>query len=215
MPKLTVSIVDYGAGNMFSIARALEYLGLKVEFVSTPESIRTATRLILPGVGAYSDAMKVLKNRELIAPIKEYVIQQKPMLGICLGMQLLFDFSEEHGHTQGFGFISGSVKAIPPYGDKMQTHKIPHIGWRALSLTQSPTSCNLFHSINPEDEFYFIHSFQAQPYNENNILAYCDYNGLKICSAVQSGNLYGVQFHPEKSRENGLSLLSNFIAQKH
>jgi len=211
MSKPAISIIDYGAGNMFSVARALDYTHIDYEFVNSAESILSAKRLLLPGVGAFSDAMKVLSNRQLVEPIKEFTKQQKPILGICLGMQLLFDYSDEHGYTRGLGLIAGTVKEIPAYGANLQKHKIPHIGWKAIEQPEYSLNNPLFNSIASEDEFYFIHSFQAHPHEENNILAHCDYNGLKICAAVQNDNLYGVQFHPEKSRQNGLSLLSNFI----
>jgi len=211
MSKVKVSIVDYGAGNMFSIARALEYLKIEVTFVNTPDGILNAEKLILPGVGAFYDAMKVLEKRQLIFALNEFVSQDKPLLGICLGMQLLFDFSEEHTYCNGLGYIPGSVKKISEYTENGGKHKIPHIGWKNITQTNNQENEGLFKSIPDNNEFYFLHSYHVTPYHDKNILGFCNYNGIKICAAVKHNNTYGVQFHPEKSRDVGLLLLTNFI----
>lgn len=206
----TVTILDYGIGNILSVSRAFEHCGARVITTSDPKKILEAQKLVLPGVGAFEDGMKGLQSAKLVEPLREYAKNGKPLLGICLGMQMLFDSSDEFGVHEGLGFISGQVKAIPNMNTQGISHKIPHIGWNSLFTKQNPLSAGL----NKEAKVYFVHSFVAKPSNENNLLAHCDYNGLKLAAIVGSRNVYGCQFHPEKSGPVGLRMIQNFMEIK-
>lgn len=197
-----VAIIDYGAGNLFSVKNTLDYLGFENIITKNQEDLINATHLILPGVGAFPMAMEMLIQSNLVDCIKEQV-KTKPLLGICLGMQFLFDSSNEFGTTQGLGFIEGNI-------DKIQTDlKIPHMGYNELEFNnKSP----LLNNINEGDCVYFVHSYMAYTKTEN-VIAYSDYschNGDRISAMVQKGNVYGCQFHPEKSGNVGLQIIKNF-----
>ncbi len=192
-----IAIIDYGAGNLFSVKNALDYLGFENKITASADDLRAADRLILPGVGAFPDAVRMLGESGLIGVIKDEV-QKKPLLGICLGMQMLFEKSFEFGETEGLGLINGTVKLMTPDG-----LPIPHIGWNSLELNEK---CPL---LDREGEYvYFVHSFAADCPSAN-VAAYCDY-GMKVPALVFSGNVYGAQFHPEKSGETGLNILRRF-----
>lgn len=197
-----IAIIDYGAGNLFSVKNALDFLGLENKITNTADDLRSADKLILPGVGAFPDAMKMLGETGLVGVIKEEV-QKKPMLGICLGMQMLFDKGYEFGETDGLGLIPGSVKLMHPEGDL----PVPHIGWNSL---EKNVPCKLLENCADGEYVYFVHSFAAEC-NSSNVAAYCDY-GMKVPALVFSGNVYGAQFHPEKSGETGLKILRSFAA---
>ncbi len=192
-----IAIIDYGVGNLFSVKNALDYLGFENKITASADDLRSADRLILPGVGAFPDAVRMLGESGLISVIKDEV-QKKPLLGICLGMQMLFEKSFEFGETEGLGLINGTVKLMTPDG-----LPIPHIGWNSLELNEK---CPL---LDREGEYvYFVHSFAADCPSAN-VAAYCDY-GMKVPALVFSGNVYGAQFHPEKSGETGLNILRRF-----
>ena len=195
-----ITIIDYGAGNLFSVQNALNYLGVENRISSRAEDIISADKLILPGVGAFPDAMKMLDEAGLTDVIKEQA-KQKPLMGICLGMQMLFDKSYEFGETAGLGLIPGTVELMHPADDLV----IPHIGWNALEKNEP---CALIDGVNEGDYVYFVHSFAAVT-DSKNIAAYCDY-GMKVPALVTSGKVYGCQFHPEKSGKTGLTILKNF-----
>lgn len=195
-----ISIIDYGAGNLFSVKNALDYLGLESKITNSADDLRTADRLILPGVGAFPDAMRMLGETGLIDVIKQEV-QRKPLLGICLGMQMLFEKSYEFGETDGLGLIGGAVKLMKPEGNL----PIPHIGWNSLEFNEK---CPLLNKCNNGEYVYFVHSFAAEC-DSKNVAAYCDY-GMKVPALVFEGNVYGAQFHPEKSGETGLNILRCF-----
>ena len=194
-----IAIIDYGAGNLFSVQNALSYLGLSFQVTKDKKAIENADGLILPGVGAFPDAMKKLKESGLVEVIKNEAVK-KPFLGICLGMQLLFEESDEFTLTKGLYLNPGRVeKNVCPY-------KIPHMGWNHLEIqnTDSP----LLYGIKQNDSVYFVHSYMAKttaPY----LSAVCDY-GVKIPALVERGTVFGAQFHPEKSGEVGLRILKNF-----
>ncbi|HEY9746291.1 MAG TPA: imidazole glycerol phosphate synthase subunit HisH [Oculatellaceae cyanobacterium] len=210
----TVSIVDYGIGNLFSVSRAVEQCGGQPVLVTTPEEVLNAERLILPGVGAFADGMDGLRTRGLIDALKAYGQSNRPLLGICLGMQMLLEINEEFGIHNGLGLIPGRVCAIPSTDITGQKHKIPHIGWTALQKAPSqaqdwddPLLCNI-----PENtKVYFVHSFTAFPTHDNHRLADAWYGGRQISAIIRKGRLYGCQFHPEKSGPWGLKILENFI----
>jgi len=195
-----IAIIDYGAGNLFSVKNALDFLGLDSVITKYPDDLRSADRLILPGVGAFADAMRMLNESGLVEVIREEV-QKKPLLGICLGMQMLFEKGYEFGETNGLGLIKGCVKLMEPEGNLA----IPHIGWNELEKNES---CKLLAKCGDGEYVYFVHSYAAEC-DSKNVAAYCDY-GMKVPALVFEGNVYGAQFHPEKSGETGLNILRCF-----
>ena len=197
-----ITIIDYGAGNLFSVQNALNFLGVENNISSKVEDIISADKLILPGVGAFPDAMKMLDEAGLTEVIKEQA-KKKPLMGICLGMQMLFDKSYEFGETEGLGLIPGTVELMHPSNDLV----IPHIGWNSLEKNEQ---CKLLESVNDGDYVYFVHSYAAVT-DSKNVAAYCDY-GMKVPALVMSGNVYGCQFHPEKSGKTGLGILKTFAS---
>lgn len=194
-----IAIIDYGAGNLFSVKNALDFLGLENKVTNSAEDLISADRLILPGVGAFPDAMRMLGETGLIEVIKSEV-SKKPLLGICLGMQMLFEKGYEFGETEGLGLIKGSVKLMQPDG-----LPIPHIGWNSLEFNEK---CPLLDKCAEGEYVYFVHSYAAECPKEN-VAAYCDY-GMKVPALVFEGNVFGAQFHPEKSGETGLNILRCF-----
>lgn len=199
-----LAIIDYGAGNLFSVKNALDYLGVPSEITDDPARIAKAAGVILPGVGAFPDAMGMLRERGL----KEAAVQaakEKPFLGICLGMQMLFDEGREFERVSGLGLIGG-------YVDKLSTKalKIPHMGWNELRFLHS---CPLLEGVDEGEYVYFVHSYMAYT-DEKNIAAVCDYDQT-ITALVQRGQVFGAQFHPEKSGEVGLTMLRNFERLTH
>lgn len=193
------AIVDYGVGNLKSIANAFQYLGLQTKITSESDVLQRADALLLPGVGAFYDAAEKLRRNGL-DKIVCLEAKQKPVLGICLGMQLLFDSGEEGRGSDGLGLLPGVVTRI------QTTQKLPHIGWNTLHFTrESP----LFHGLDDGCAVYFVHSFAAEVRHMEHLLATTDY-GAEITAAVGGGNVFGCQFHPEKSGEVGLQILRNF-----
>lgn len=212
---MTVTVIDYGMGNILSVSRAFEACGAQVLISDSPEKIFNAEYLVLPGVGAFRDGMKELQTRCLIEPIQMKVTQGIPFLGICLGMQLMFETSEEFGTHEGLGLVPGKVVAIPSTAADGSPHKIPHIGWNRLKPSHGSTWENtILQNIEPGSSVYFVHSFTAMPTHESNRLADSDYNGRLISACIQSGQLYGCQFHPEKSGKVGLHIIKNFLLLK-
>lgn len=199
-----IAIVDYGMGNLRSVQKAVERIGHTAEIVCRPEQIRTAERLILPGVGAFRDAIHELKRLDLVEPIREHIQQDKPFLGICLGLQMLFDVSYEDGEWPGLGVLPGEVVRFPPSAEL----KVPHMGWNTLEPT-GPV--RLLDGIPTDASFYFVHSYYVVPRDASVIAARTDY-GVRFTSMVARGNMFATQFHPEKSQKVGLKLLSNFTS---
>lgn len=195
-----IGIVDYGRGNLRSVEKALEKVGFEAKIMTTPQDLPTVDGVILPGVGAFADAMEALKRGEWIDPIIQFACSGRPFLGICLGMQVLFEVGEEHGEHAGLGILAGRVVKFPPGG------KIPHMGWNSVSLIQSS---RLLEGIPNESYFYFVHSFYVLPTDQRDVLATSDY-GVVFPAVVGKDNVWGAQFHPEKSSPWGLQLLSNF-----
>jgi glutamine amidotransferase len=195
-----IAVIDYGAGNLFSVCNALDYLNIAHEVTKDADVLNRADALILPGVGAFPAAMASLRATGLVDTIKANA-QKKPLLGICLGMQMLFDRSDENGDCDGLGLIRGEVHRIPS-----QKVIIPHMGWNELVITQESP---FFAGIEQPVYTYFVHSYQAFC-DDSNIIAYCDYDG-KIPALVTDGKfVFGAQYHPEKSGEKGLQMLRNF-----
>jgi glutamine amidotransferase len=198
-------IVDYGMGNLKSVQNAFAKVGYKTVITDNPNLIKKAGAIVLPGVGAFRDAIKFLKDKKIDKELIKAVKEGKPFLGICLGMQLLFTFSEESGLFDGLNIIPGRVKRFPA------SVKCPHLGWDKIKFTY-----NSNHSINPifkgvldGSYFYFVHSYYCEPVNPQVIYSTTDY-GLDFSSSIWKGNLFGVQFHPEKSSKSGLKILKNF-----
>ncbi|MEE1192011.1 MAG: imidazole glycerol phosphate synthase subunit HisH [Blautia sp.] len=194
-----IAIIDYGAGNLFSVKNALDFLKIENCVAKDPETIRQADAMILPGVGAFPDAMEMLERKGMVSVICEEA-GKKPLLGICLGMQLLFESSSEFRSTQGLGLIPGNVVKIDSHG-----LKIPHMGWNDLKVLHP---CAMTGEMEEETYMYFVHSFRADT-EEENISCYTEY-GEKIPALVHRGFVYGAQYHPEKSGEAGLKMLKNF-----
>ena len=199
-----IAIVDYGVGNLFSLESSFAYIGKEAKLMSDPDEIRAADRIILPGVGAFEDAAKKLRASGLDKVVIEEAKAGKPLLGICLGMQMLFEKSFEYGEHEGLGLIKGSVRAMK---DVVPTElKIPQIGWNSLSFCGEKNE--LFKYLKEGDFVYFVHSYHATECDEA-LIATSEY-GVPITAAVAMGNVYGTQFHPEKSGEVGLNILRAF-----
>ncbi len=198
-----IAIIDYDAGNIKSVEKAVEFLGKEAVITRDKETILSAEKIILPGVGAFGDAMEKLKSYDLVDTIKEAVDKNIPFLGICLGLQLMFDESEESPGVKGLSLLPGKIVKIPGGKDL----KVPQIGWNDLSF---PKESKLFAGINEGSYVYFVHSYYLQAGNSSDVAATCEY-GVKIHASVEHGNIFGCQFHPEKSSEVGLKILSNFL----
>ncbi|MGM0471370.1 MAG: imidazole glycerol phosphate synthase subunit HisH [Bacillota bacterium] len=197
-----IAIIDYGMGNLRSVQKGLEKVGFAAEITSEAEQILAADGVVLPGVGAFGDAMENLAEAELISVIKEVIEQGTPFLGICLGLHLLFSSSEEWGNQQGLDIISGEVVKFP---DDLE-RKIPHMGWNQLNIKQDS---ELMAGLDSGTYQYFVHSYYVVPDDESVILTTTDY-GIEFVSSIQRDNIYAVQFHPEKSSSQGLEILKNF-----
>lgn len=200
------AIVDYGVGNLFSLKSSLSSLGVEAVVTGDEMTLKQAERVILPGVGAFGDAAKKLSEMGLDRVIKNLADEGKPLLGICLGMQLLFDRSFEYGETEGLGLIGGEVRAILP--SIPVGYKVPHIGWNCLRLSENGKQSPLLKYTKDGDYVYFVHSFAAENC-EKSLLADTDY-GTRLTAMVGSKNVFGCQFHPEKSGEVGLKILKAF-----
>lgn len=212
MSKKQVTVIDYGIGNIRSVIRALESCYAEVQLTSDHSLIISSEKVVLPGVGAFADGMIELKQRGLDEVLRQYAHTGKPLMGICLGMQLLMDYSEEFGLHDGLGLIRGGVKAIPDTTVDGHRHKIPHIGWNELLNNNGQNwDKTILNGICPFSSVYFVHSYVVVPDREETKLATSDYNGCEITSVIVENNVIGCQFHPEKSGAIGLSILNNFI----
>tara|TARA_B100001250_G_scaffold300104_1_gene261806 strand:- start:44000 stop:44647 length:648 start_codon:yes stop_codon:yes gene_type:complete len=214
MNRKKVIILDYGLGNLLSVKRAIEMCDAEVSICNDANKIKNADHLVLPGVGNFSVAMIELKSRGFIDALLSYAKLERPLLGICLGMQILFDSSEEQGLHSGLGIIQGEVKQIPKQNQKSIDHKIPHIGWSPLTkiTTEKNNNISLLENNDLGKYYYFVHSYQGHTKNPSHTLASISYNELEITAAVQKGYIIGCQFHPEKSGTNGLELIKRFIS---
>jgi glutamine amidotransferase len=210
-----VTVIDYGVGNLLSVQRGFEYCGAEVTLTADPERILAAKRVVLPGVGAFGNAMMALEQLGLVAVIRELARRQTPLLGICLGMQLLLEESEEFGITAGLGLIPGRVIPVPAKTLSGNTQKIPHIGWSALHPSSASGGWNetLMQDNRPGEAAYFVHSFMAAPADPLHRIAECEYGGHLIPATIGRDRITGCQFHPEKSGEVGLKILRRFILQ--
>jgi imidazole glycerol-phosphate synthase subunit HisH len=212
MPEVVV--VDYGLGNLLSVRRGLEHCGATVAVTDDPDTILTAPRVVLPGVGAFAHGMDELRNQELDGVIREVVARGNLLLGICLGMQMLLNESEEFGVTEGLGLIPGKVVRVPSNTVEGHSQKIPHIGWNNLVFPEEQEcwADGLLKEINAGEAAYFVHSFMAVPENPSHRIANCLYGGISVPAIIGRENVYGCQFHPEKSGEVGLNVLRGFLS---
>ncbi len=211
---MIVHLIDYGVGNLLSVARALTTCGADVRMCQDPRELREASYVVLPGVGAFGDCRAALDRNGFDQAIREYAVGDRPLLGICVGMQLLLDHSEEFGKHEGLSIIPGRVARIPDRNPEGVQHKIPHIGWTALVPADGDPACwneTMFESTKPGDFAYFVHSYAAHPIDKSHELAVCSYKGLRILAAVAKGAICGTQFHPEKSGTVGLRMLKRFL----
>ena len=197
-----IAIIDYDAGNLKSVEKALLYLGGECKVTREPEEIFNADKVILPGVGAFGDAMQKLRNYGLDSVIKKVVSENKPFLGICLGLQLLFEGSDEAESEEGLKILKGRIKAIPP----KEGYKIPHMGWNSISIKEGS---RLFKGIKDQSYVYFVHSYYLEAENKEDVAAETEYI-VNIHASVEHDNIFACQFHPEKSGDVGLSILRNF-----
>ncbi|MBI4004193.1 MAG: imidazole glycerol phosphate synthase subunit HisH [Candidatus Omnitrophica bacterium] len=211
-----IVVIDYGMGNLRSVSKALESLGASVRVSSDPNEVAAASKVILPGVGAFGAAMDELKRRQLVEPIKTVIGGGKPYLGICLGLQLLFEHSEE-GDAAGLGLLRGAVKRFAFHSSPTTDHsslKIPHMGWnqvqRQATSDKRQGECPLLSGIPDKSFFYFVHSYYGAPQDRSVVALETEY-GERFASMVWEGRLFATQFHPEKSQALGLRLLKNFI----
>lgn len=213
MNLMQVTVIDYGIGNLYSVSRALKHCGAEVIVSSDPSAIAAAQRLVLPGVGAFANGMQGLRERGLAEPIRRFAASDRPLLGICLGMQMLATISEEFGEHAGLDLIRGRVVRVPPVNVDGNPQKIPHIGWADLvPSTPGRWTGTIFEGTPKNTSVYLVHSFYFLPDDPVHRIADCFYGGHRITAAVQSRSMIGCQFHPEKSSEAGLRLLAAFLA---
>ncbi|WP_319467421.1 imidazole glycerol phosphate synthase subunit HisH [uncultured Pseudodesulfovibrio sp.] len=219
MNSTDVAIIDYGLGNLFSIKHACEHVGLTVSITNEIDQILSAKSVILPGVGAFGDAMKALRRLDLISPIKDVFSKGTPLLGICLGLQLLFTESEEFGHHKGLDLIPGTVKYFSVQQEGDRTLKVPQVGWNSINLPPEAHSdhweSSLLHKVPTGTDMHFVHSCYVVPENADNILSVTRYGEIEFCSGSQHKNITAFQFHPERSGKMGLQVYTNFAQKIH
>ncbi len=208
-----IAVIDYGLGNLYSVSKAFGHLGFNATITSDPLEILSSERVVLPGVGAFNTGMKKLTESGLIDVIKQVAQSERPLLGICLGAQMLFERSDEFGSTAGLGLLKGEVIPIPRETSFEQKINVPHIGWNNLIYSNQDAIKNRYSILKniPEQSMtYFVHSYMMEPLSTENRIADVDYHGLRIAAIVGRDNVIGTQFHPEKSGDCGLQILRNF-----
>ncbi|HLK28175.1 MAG TPA: imidazole glycerol phosphate synthase subunit HisH [Puia sp.] len=211
-PGKKVAIIDYQLGNLFSVKQACSYLGYDAFITTEKKELLGADFAILPGVGAFADAMSNLDKMDLITPMKDFIESGKPFMGVCLGLQLLFTESEEFGSSKGLNFIEGQVKKFPAKNSEGKTLKVPQIEWNQIyepefqSWNQTPLK-----SCKNGDYMYFVHSYYVSPQSQNEILSKTTYGGLTYCSSIHKKNIFACQFHPEKSGRYGVEIYRNWF----
>lgn len=200
---MKIIIVDYGQGNLFSIKRVLDNFDISNSIESSPILLNKFDKMIIPGVGSFATSMKTLRQNGWVDEIKNFSLKNKPILGICLGMQLLSSIGYEHGESEGLNLIEGQVIKLEPSSQE----KIPHVGWNQINILQDSI---LLNKIDYNKDFYFVHSYHFEPKFNQNIVANTTYSKT-FCSVVENNNIFGTQFHPEKSSKEGIKILKNFI----
>ena len=199
-----IGVIDYGAGNLRSVCNSLKKLSVNSTLIRSPEDIKDISSIIFPGVGSFGDSSEQLKKQRLFDPIKSWLKDDRPFLGICIGFQMLFEKSDESPNSDGFGVIPGKVVRFP----EENSLKVPHMGWNEIKVRNS--SDPIWKGIKTSTHFYFVHSFYPEPLESNSVSSITSY-GLEFASSVRCGNIFGTQFHPEKSQTAGLKLISNFL----
>ncbi len=203
-----INIIDYEMGNLRSVEKAFESLGFEVRVSADPNDIKKADKVVLPGVGAFRDCIRNLRSGGFVDPLLEHIDTGKPMLGICVGMQMLFDESEEFGQHQGLGLIPGKVVRFPSgmveNGERL---KVPHMGWNNINIQQQSP---LFNGTEDESFVYFVHSYYCKAVNDNDVAASCRYGDVEFSASIWRNNIMATQFHPEKSQAAGLNIFKNF-----
>ena len=199
-----IGVIDYGAGNLRSVCNSLKKLSVNSKLIRSPEDIKDISSIIFPGVGSFGDSSEQLKKQRLFDPIKSWLKEDRPFLGICIGFQMLFEKSDESPNSDGFGIIPGKVVRFP----EENLLKVPHMGWNEVKFENS--SDPIWQGIKTSTHFYFVHSYYPEPLESNSVSSITSY-GLEFASSVRSGNIFGTQFHPEKSQAAGLKLISNFL----
>lgn len=220
-----VAIIDYGMGNLFSIKHACDQVGMTTQVTSEKQGLAEAEIIILPGVGAFGDAMRILHSLDLVAPLREHVNRGKMLMGVCLGMQLLMEEGEEFGHHQGLGFLPGTVERFESPRESGKVLKVPHVGWNGIfpdaqsAMDQGKTlDCPAAWCGTPLQEtpagayMYFVHSYCVKPVNQADVLSYSRYGDQVFCSGVRRDNIFAFQFHPERSGTDGLAIYRNLAA---
>jgi len=212
---MKVSILDYSVGNILSVRRAFEAVGADVQQITDPADVHKSDRLVVPGVGAFGSCMQALNDHRMLDPLKEYIRTERPMLGICVGMQMLLESSSEFGEQAGLGVFPGRVDRIPAAGVDNRKHKVPLIGWTPLLPANNDPDRwknTILSDLEPGEHAYFVHSYAAYPTNPEDILASTEYGGHPIAAVIGGNHIYGCQFHPEKSGPTGLKVLSGFMS---
>ena len=199
-----IGVIDYGAGNLRSVCNSLKKLSVNSTLIRSPEDIKGISSIIFPGVGSFGDSSEQLKKQRLFVPIKSWLKEDRPFLGICIGFQMLFEKSDESPNSDGFGIIRGKVVRFP----EENLLKVPHMGWNEIKFENS--SDPIWQGIKTSTHFYFVHSYYPEPLESNSVSSITSY-GLEFASSVRCGNIFGTQFHPEKSQAAGLKLISNFL----
>ncbi|OFX78117.1 MAG: imidazole glycerol phosphate synthase, glutamine amidotransferase subunit [Bacteroidetes bacterium GWE2_29_8] len=212
MDKIKIVIIDYKLSNLFSVEHACKYFGVEPIISSDWNELKDADGVILPGVGAFADAMYNLNDLDLIAPIKDYIESGRPFMGICLGLQLLFTESEEFKNTKGLDIIRGQIKKFSSIKNEKKI-KVPQIGWNNILKKNNADNweTSALKSIKENEYMYFVHSFYAVPSNQEDILCVTNYEQIKYCSAILKNNIFATQFHPEKSARKGLIIYENWL----
>lgn len=210
--SVPVTVIDYGIGNLLNVVRALEHCGGAVRVIdrASPGDL-DAPRLVLPGVGAFGDGMQELRERGFDDLVRRFADTGRPFLGICVGLQMMFEVGEEMGEHRGLGLLAGRVRAVPATGIDGAPHRIPHIGWRSLEPAGDWRG-SLLAGLQPGERVYFVHSYAAEPEQPGVRVADALYDGRAICAAVHRDNLHGCQFHPERSAGPGLAMLKRFLS---
>lgn len=198
-----IAIIDYGMGNLRSVQKAFERLGVEATITSDVETVQSASKVVLPGVGAIADAIRELQRAKMVDAIFQTIESNKPFLGICLGFQALFEESEENGGTKGLGIFKGRVLRFP----ESKEYVVPHMGWNDLQFKKDVP---IYKGIKPTDYVYFVHSYYVATDDESIIATTTSYDNVDFCSSIARGNVFGTQFHPEKSQDVGLKILQNF-----
>jgi imidazole glycerol-phosphate synthase subunit HisH len=203
-----ITIIDYEMGNLRSVEKAFESLGFEARVSANPNDIKTADKVVLPGVGAFRDCIKNLRDGGFVEPLLAHVKSGKPMLGICVGMQMLFDESEEFGTHKGLGLIPGKVVRFPSgMVENDERLKVPHMGWNNLLIKKASP---LFSNTKDESFVYFVHSYYCEAENQDDVAASCQYGEVEFCASIWRDNIMATQFHPEKSQDIGLNIFKNF-----